>query len=93
MHRRLFAVALALLVGVGGCGTIADIATDQRIYGGVQKDVELMENPYLPKSEPPEYFFPLIIIGVLDVPLSVCLDTVLLPVTLAISASSDEKPR
>jgi uncharacterized protein YceK len=92
MKRRLLAAAAALLLA--GCGSIADIATDQRIYGGIQKDVELIGHPYLPRTEPPEYFFPLIFFGLLDIPLSFCVDTVLLPVTITISlTSSDEKSR
>lgn len=86
-------LALALTVLLAGCGTIADMAVDQRIYGGIQQDVHLIENPTLPKTSPPEYFFPLIIIGALDVPLSFVLDTVLLPVTITISATSDDKKR
>jgi len=89
MHRRALAAALALLLG--GCGSIADMATDQRIYGGVQKDVELIGHPYLPKTEPPEYFFPLIFFGILDIPLSVAVDTVLLPVTIVIAVSGDDQ--
>ncbi|HLY08380.1 MAG TPA: YceK/YidQ family lipoprotein [Planctomycetota bacterium] len=88
MNRSLLAAALALLLG--GCGTIADIATDQKIYGGIQKDVQLMKHPYLPKTDPPEYFFPLILIAILDVPLSFTLDTVLLPVTITIAATAGD---
>ncbi|HVR87766.1 MAG TPA: YceK/YidQ family lipoprotein [Planctomycetota bacterium] len=91
MKRCLPAVALACLMG--GCGSIADITTEQKIYGGIQQDVYLMKNPYLPKSEPPNYFFPLIIVGILDVPLSFALDTVLLPVTITIAATSSEPSR
>jgi uncharacterized protein YceK len=86
-------LALALTVLLAGCGTIADIATDQKIYGGIQKDVALIEDPVLPKTSPPEYFFPLVIFGILDVPLSFVLDTVLLPVTITISARSDDQGR
>jgi uncharacterized protein YceK len=91
MKRLVMVVALSSFLG--GCGTIADISTDQRIYGGIQQDVYLIKNPYLPKSDPAEYFFPLIIFGFLDIPLSFALDTVLLPVTITISATSDEKSR
>ncbi len=91
MRTGLLAAALAILLG--GCGSIADIATDQRIYGGIQKDVELMKNPYLPKTEPPEYFFPLIFFGLFDMPLSFCVDTLLLPVTISIASTSDSKSR
>ena len=86
-------LALGLTVLLAGCGSIADIATDRKIYGGIQKDVALIEEPYLPKTSPPEYFFPLILIGILDVPLSFVLDTVLLPVTITIAATSDDKRR
>jgi len=82
-----------MAVLLAGCGSIADIATDQKIYGGIQKDVALMGNPYLPKTDPPEYFFPLILFGILDVPLSFAVDTLLLPVTITISATSDDKGR
>ena len=91
MKSTLLAVALSVLLT--GCGSIADIATDQKIYGGIQKDVQLMGKPYLPKTEPPEYFFPLVLFGLFDIPLSFALDTVLLPVTLTISATSDGKDR
>ena len=89
MKKALFLAVLTLLVS--GCGTIADISTDQKIYGGIQKDVNLIKNPYLPKSE--EYFFPLVLLGILDVPFSFALDTVLLPVTITIALTSDEKAR
>lgn len=91
MKTCLFALALTVLLA--GCGSIADISTDQKIYGGIQKDVGLIEDPYLPKTSPPEYFFPLVILGILDIPLSFVLDTVLLPVTITISSSSDDKKR
>jgi len=91
MNPRLIAAALVLLLG--GCGSIADIATDQWIYGGIQKDVQLIKNPYLPKTDPPDYFFPLIFFGILDLPLSFAVDTLLLPVTITIAATSDEKSR
>ena len=86
-------LGLSLSVLLGGCGSIADISTDQKIYGGIQRDVELIGSPYLPKTSPPEYFFPLVIIGIIDIPLSLVLDTVLLPVTITISATSDGKSR
>jgi len=91
MQKRLPVIALAVLLG--GCGTIADIAENQRIYGGIQTDVRLMREPYLPKSQPPEYFFPLVLFGFFDLPLSFAVDTVLLPVTVTISLTSDEKKR
>lgn len=87
MRKSLFLVALLLL---GGCGSIADIAENQRIYGGIQADARLIGEPYLPKTQPPEYFFPLVIFGVLDIPLSFALDTVLLPVTVTIALTSDD---
>jgi len=91
MKKRLAVAALAVLLG--GCGSIADIAEHQRIYGGIQQDVRLMGEPYLPKTSPPEYFFPLILFGFFDLPLSFVLDTVLLPVTVTIALTTDDKKR
>lgn len=87
MKKGLFLIALLLL---GGCGTIADMAENQSIYGGIQADARLIANPYLPKTQPPEYFAPLVLFGLLDMPLSFCLDTVLLPVTVTIALTSDD---
>jgi uncharacterized protein YceK len=89
MKTALLGIALAFLLG--GCGTIADMAVDQRIYGGIQQDVHLIGNPYLPKTEPPDYFFPLIFFGILDIPLSLVADTLMLPITITIAATSDGK--
>jgi uncharacterized protein YceK len=91
MRKRAAASLLALLIG--GCGSIADMAENQRIYGGIQTDVRLIGHPYLPRTQPPEYFFPLILIGALDVPLSFAVDTLLLPVTITMAATSDDKGR
>lgn len=82
-------VLLALLL-IGGCGSIADIAENQRIYGGIQADARLVGDPYLPKTQPPEYFFPLVLFGIFDMPLSFALDTVLLPVTVTIALTADD---
>jgi len=87
MKKGLVLSALLLL---GGCGSIADISENQRIYGGIQADARLVGEPYLPKTQPPEYFFPLVIFGILDMPLSLCVDTVLLPVTVTIALTSGD---
>ncbi|HZE99519.1 MAG TPA: YceK/YidQ family lipoprotein [Planctomycetota bacterium] len=84
---RMGVLALALTVFLGGCGSIADLAVEQRIYGGVQVDARLVEHPYLPSSQ--DYFFPLVILGILDLPLSAVVDTVLLPVTIIITSTAD----
>jgi len=84
--------ALALTVLLGGCGSIVDMSTEQHIYGGVQNDARMVGHPYLPNSEPEEYFFPLLILGVLDMPLSFAADTVLLPVTVTIALTRSESP-
>ncbi len=87
MKKGLFLVTLLLL---GGCGSIADMAEEQRIYGGIQADARLIGEPYLPKTQPPEYSFPLVIFGLLDMPLSFAVDTVLLPVTITIALTADK---
>jgi uncharacterized protein YceK len=89
MRRLAIPAALALLLG--GCGSISDITSEQRIYGGVQKDAEMIGHPYVPKTE--EYYFPYLLFGILDLPLSIVVDTVLLPATIAIAASKDDSSR
>lgn len=88
MKTALLGIAMAVLLG--GCGSIVNMMSDLEIYGGVKKGVRLIQKPYLPKTSPPEYFFPLIIIGVIDVPLSAVLDTVFLPITLIVTLTSDD---
>ena len=83
-------LALVLCLSLTGCGSIVNMLTDLEVYGGVKKGVRLIEHPYLPKTG--EYFFPMIIIGVIDVPLSAVLDTILLPVTLTVYLLSDDSP-
>jgi uncharacterized protein YceK len=91
--KRHILLGMGLAVLLGGCGSIADIAENQRIYGGIQADVRLIGDPYLPKTSPPEYFFPLVLFGLLDMPLSLVMDTVFLPVTVIIALSSDDKTK
>jgi len=92
VNPRLLVIALSSLLG--GCGFIADIATDQRVYGGVQADVRLIENPVLPHSSSREPYYPLILFGILDIPMSVVLDTLFLPLTIPLSLGRPaENPR
>jgi len=79
---RLALGGLALLPA--GCASIHDVATRQRIYGGVREDVDYIANPILPSAHGGVPFWPLAIPFVLDLPLSAVLDTALLPVTIIV---------
>jgi len=71
--------AAALLISTAGCGTIANFATQPHgpsIYGGIVGDVELMSN-----STANGKSFGMVL-GVLDFPLSLVLDTATLPFTI-----------
>ena len=90
MKIRLLALSMTVLLG--GCGSIVNMLTEWDIYGGVKNGVRLVEKPYLPKSDPPEYFFPLVIIGIIDIPLSAVLDTLTLPISLIVTLTKDDSP-
>lgn len=89
---KLRVLALAFTVLLGGCGSIVNMLSELDIYGGVKNGVRLVQKPYLPKTDPPEYFFPLVIIGVIDIPLSAVLDTLFLPITLIVTLTGDDEP-
>jgi len=93
MTRGFAALSLALTVLLGGCGTIGDLAANQRIYGGVWTDCNLIDDPYLPNTHPPQYSFPLVLLGLFDLPLSAILDTLVLPITIPITLSSEDEQR
>jgi|SRR6516162_7696486 uncharacterized protein YceK len=89
---KISLTALALAFFLGGCGTIVDMATEQHIYGGVQNDARMIGHPYRQNNEQEDYFFPLVLFGILDMPLSFAADTVLLPVTITIVLTRPEDP-
>lgn len=93
MNKRFAALALGLAVLLGGCGTIGDLAANQRIYGGVWTDCNLIGDPYLPNTHPPEYSFPLIILGLCDLPFSAILDTLVLPITITVALTREDDQR
>lgn len=85
--KRMLALfpALALLC-LSGCGTIANLAEGPRVYGGVQADIRLIGDPRLQDGTPST---PLVVLGILDLPLSAALDTALLPITLIFELARD----
>ncbi|HZE98221.1 MAG TPA: hypothetical protein VE981_14415 [Planctomycetota bacterium] len=89
---RFATVSLGLALLLGGCGTIGDLAANQRITGGVWTDCNLIDNLYLPNARPPEYSFPLVTLGLLDQPFSAVLDTLVLSMTIPITLSAEDKP-
>jgi uncharacterized protein YceK len=86
--RRLRLLPLVLgLALLGGCGTIIDISSKQRVYGGVQSDVGFIADPRMPNDKGGSSywgFWPVGLLCLFDLPLSLGLDTVLLPVTFTL---------
>jgi uncharacterized protein YceK len=76
-----FLLAACLCLPIAGCSSIMDMAAEkdgQRIYGGTQRNVSLVNGELnTTHSGVVE-----VLIGVCDFPCSLALDTALLPVTL-----------
>jgi uncharacterized protein YceK len=82
MRKLLWAATALLAISCGGCGTISDMTTKsngQRIYGGVRKDSAMITHPDTSPSEVS------IILGIVDFPFSLVLDTAMLPITFIIA--------
>ena len=82
MKRLLWAAVALLALSCGGCGTISDMTTGtngQRIFGGLRKDSSMITHP---DSSPVQVS---IMLGILDFPFSLVLDTALLPITFIIA--------
>lgn len=83
----LFATLASLL---SGCGSLSDLAEDQRIYGGARRDIEYLFDVDGPWKEASGWKLgmvrPLIApLVLLDIPLSAAFDTVALPITAALT--------
>lgn len=85
--RRAF-TALALLV-LTGCGTIQDLIYEQRIYGGVRRDLELRSFP----RPGPIGNDPTSLLLIIDLPFCFVADTLLLPYTLSAGEGGPEEER
>ena len=83
--RRTFA-ALALLI-LAGCGTIQDLIYEQRIYGGVRRDLELRSFP----RPGPIGNDPTFLLLMIDLPLCFVADTLALPYTLSAAEGCPEE--
>jgi len=96
MIRRFFGAVLvaALALSPAGCGTVMNFmeegtpglpesAGQKSIYGGVAVDVDLISSS--------DWFFEkvkaLLLAGLIDLPLSLVMDTLTLPVTIPMSLS------
>jgi len=78
-RRSRAAAALALLL-LAGCGTIQDLVEEQRVYGGVRRDLEFRSFPHFgPFGNDPTF-----LLLAIDLPLCLVADTLLLPYTLAV---------
>jgi len=74
-------LAACLCLSMVGCSSIVDIARSedgQRVYGGTRKNVAWVQGEEIGTHDGAAE----LIIGVLDFPFSLALDTVFLPVTL-----------
>jgi uncharacterized protein YceK len=72
---RALTFLLAIALCTGGCATINDMTKGddgQRIYGGVRQDAAMVRSG---SSTP-------VVLGIVDFPFSLGLDTALLPITL-----------
>lgn len=83
---RLPCLLLALLFTLGGCASIGDMATKQEIYGGTRYIASQIDQPCIlgPCSDCGPCWL-------LDLPLSLAVDTVLLPVTVTIAIARESK--
>jgi uncharacterized protein YceK len=106
MTRRTWLVCLAAaaLPVVGGCATYASLAGNEanKVYGGARLDGTLVREGLSADSKPSQsnkVERPVLVweacCGVMDMPLSLAADTVLLPVTvpLALCSSSSDSSR
>lgn len=69
------------LIVLAGCGTIQDLICEQRVYGGVRRDLELRS---FPKSGPIGND-PTFLLLIIDLPFCIVADTLLLFYTLPVS--------
>jgi uncharacterized protein YceK len=76
---------LAVLLTLSSCGTLIDLGHEQRVYGGVRYDMENLGGG-LGHSFVPAW------IRIFDVPFSLVLDTVVLPLTV-IQSMAGAEPR
>jgi len=78
---------IAVLVGISaflvtGCGTISNLTTEQpELYGGVQKDIQLLETPHTEPSGIGIRNLGLLVLFV-DLPLSFMADTLTVPIAI-----------
>jgi len=91
VRMKLYLVSLLALLLSSGCGTVVACAeggvegeggAHSLVYGGLRTDVKVMGSP----------FVPLKVMAVLDLPLSLVVDTVLFPATGVIWLCTDPEP-
>jgi len=79
-------LVLVALLALPGCGTIQDLIYEQRIYGGVRRDLELRSFPHPgPIGNDPTF-----LLLVIDLPLCFVADTLFLPYTITAAESAPE---
>ena len=93
-------LAAACATGLGGCGTsnnLNDPYNKPAIYGGVRRDLDMqmVSDFYLNSAsgEPtPLSTAPLVLLSIVDLPLSAVCDTLSLPVTIRAAIEKDPPP-
>jgi uncharacterized protein YceK len=89
LMMRVFLLAAPLLL-LAGCGTLLDAWNDSRIYGGVRIDVETVAG--IGPADHVEASIPLRVLSVLDLPLSLVADTLILPYTVTLALLEPRRP-
>ena len=74
-------LAALFLIVLAGCGTIQDLIHEQRVYGGVRRDLELRS---FPRSGPIGND-PTFLLLIIDLPFCVVADTLLLFYTIPVN--------
>jgi uncharacterized protein YceK len=96
-------LAIVLSCALGGCGTSLNLDGDSRIYGGVRLDAQQWRTGVAraagaakpePEDDPPAWSAIKTTGALLDLPFSLVMDTVTLPVTIAttLEERNDHEP-
>ena len=94
--KRLLILLISMSM-LGGCGTFLSLGVKPPVYSGIRYDGTLIVEGTVPvRGGPYKLDAGLRVLGVLDFPLSLGLDTAILPITLIVwlvqALSGDETP-
>ncbi len=84
------------LVSTTGCGTIMNLSTNKKIYGGIQNDLGIAAQCTVKQVIEPENFLDdglrPTLMSLIDLPLSAVADTATLPVTVPVALGLKSEP-